>query len=140
MGGWQCILWARLVVALLWIYCGYITPTRHTSSCRNISGKWRQFAVVYNHIDIFSKNDMIQAFKANNKWFWIYFINTIWGVGGSSNGKHHYKGVYCNLGWHYFLKENIRSEVFSLLQQWSFNIIHVLSWWGVYQNYPLAQL
>ena len=39
VGGWQCILWARLVVALLWIYCGYITPTRHTSSCRNISGK-----------------------------------------------------------------------------------------------------
>ena len=34
VGGWQCILWARLVVALLWIYCGYITPTRHTSSCR----------------------------------------------------------------------------------------------------------
>ena len=25
VGGWQCILWARLVVALLWIY--YTNPT-----------------------------------------------------------------------------------------------------------------
>ena len=73
----------------------------------NISGKWRQFAVVYNHINIFSKNDMIQAFKTNNKWFWIYFINITWGVGGYSNGKQYYKGVHCNMGWHYFLKENI---------------------------------